>query len=573
MPHLSSLQRVLVVPFLLLVLALAGVIYWASYRTSEYAGREFSQTVLLNMVERVTNETESQLSGARVALNTVVPNPIYSPADYSTAPILVRGSHEELERQLWVATGFFPAVNNYVYFGGADGSFVGIMRKLDLIELRLRKPGSSVRDVFSVAAPGKRLGLLRFDDYDPRTRPWYRTAVTNGRESWSPVYTDFTTREPTLTLSKPAYDTDARLVGVAATDLSLSQLTEFFKSLSVSRHGVAFVVERSGAIIATSTNELPFRMQEDALVRLTAEQSASPLVRQAWEQVKAWQASGERLETPVSREFDNDGGTIQVGATLLRDPVGLEWISIVAIPRADFIGNVSTVFYQSIGIAFLAVLVLLAMGASLLHWVLTDIRKLTAAAESIGLGRPLEPLDIRRADEIGLLAKSLQEMERNLRTDKLTGVLNRQSLVSRIEFRARTATELQPLRFGLLFVDLDFFKQVNDQHGHDAGDKVLAEIASRLKNTLRSDDEVARFGGDEFVIYLHGMLSVEDIGAVRNKLLQAIRAPIALPSGATASVGASIGWAQYPGDGLDVDALLKVADNRMFERKKARAAG
>jgi diguanylate cyclase len=573
MPHLSSLQRVLVVPFMLLVLALAGVIYWASYRSSEYAGREFSQTVLLNMVERVTNETENQLVGARVALNTVVPNPVYSPANFSTAPILVPDSHDALERQLWVATGFFPAVNNYVYFGGADGSFVGIMRKLDLIELRLRKAGAAARDVFSVAAPGKRLGLLRTDDYDPRTRPWYKTAVMNGRESWSPVYTDFTTREPTLTLSKPAYGADQQLVGVAATDLSLSQLTEFFKSLSVSRNGIAFVLERSGAIIATSTNELPYRVQDNALVRLTADQSVSPLLRQAYQQVKTWQASGERLERPVSREFESESGTVQIGATLLRDPIGLEWIAIVAIPRADFIGNVSTVFYQSVAIAFLAVLILLAMGAALLHWVLTDIRKLTQAAESIGLGRPFEPLDIRRADEIGLLAKSLEEMERNLRTDKLTGVLNRQSLVSRIEFRARTATELQPLRFALLFVDLDFFKQVNDQHGHDAGDKVLADIASRLKDVLRSDDEVARFGGDEFVVYLHGMLSVEDIGAVRTKLLQAIQEPIALPSGATACVGASIGWAQYPSDGLDVDALLKVADNRMFERKKARAAG
>jgi len=573
MPHLSSLKRVLVVPFMLLVLALAGVIYWASYRSSEYAGREFSQTVLLNMVERVTNETENQLVGARVALNSVVPNPVYSPANYSTAPILVPHSLDELERQLWVATGFFPAVNNYVYFGGADGSFVGIMRKLDLIELRLRRPGAPVREVYSVAAPGKRLGLLRADDYDPRTRPWYKTALVNGRESWSPVYTDFTTREPTLTLSKPAYGADQQLVGVAATDLSLSQLTEFFKSLSVSRNGVAFVIERSGAIIATSTNELPYRVQGEALVRLTAEQSVSPLLRQAYEQVKTWQRDGERLETPVSREFENESGTVQIGATLLRDPIGLEWIAIVAIPRADFIGNVSTVFYQSIAIAFLAVLILLAMGAALLHWVLTDIRKLTEAAESIGLGRPFEPLDIRRADEIGLLAKSLQEMERNLRTDKLTGVLNRQSLVSRIEFRALTATELQPLRFALLFVDLDFFKQVNDQHGHDAGDKVLVDIASRLKAALRSDDEVARFGGDEFVVYLHGMLSVEDIGAVRTKLLQAIQAPIALPSGATACVGASIGWAQYPADGLDVDALLKVADNRMFERKKARTAG
>ncbi|HZW23358.1 diguanylate cyclase [Noviherbaspirillum sp.] len=571
--QLTSLKRVLVVPFILLVLSLAVVIYWASHRSADYAGQEFSQRVLLDMVGRVTTQTESHLSGARVALNTVVPNPIYSPADYTTTPFLIPSTVEDLERQLWVATGFFPAVNNYAYFGGADGSFVGILRAVDHIELRLREPGANTRKVYSVGAPGKRLGLLRTDNYDPRTRPWYKTALVNGQESWSSVYTDFTTREPTITLSKPAYGADHQLVGVAATDLSLSQLTDFFSSLSVSRHGVAFVVERSGAIIATSTNELPYRVENDALVRLMAGESVSPLLRQAYEQVLQWQRDGDRLETPVSREFETDMGVIQVGASLLRDTAGLEWITVVAIPRADFIGNVSTVFYESFGIAFIAVLLLLALGSGLLHWVLTDIRKLTNAAESIGQGRPLAPLDIRRADEIGVLAKSLQEMERNLRTDKLTGVLNRQSLVSQIEFRASTASEVMPLKFALLFVDLDFFKQVNDEHGHDAGDKVLIEIAGRLKKALRADDEVARFGGDEFVVYLHGMYSAEDIGAVRAKLLQVIAAPVEVGPGIACRVGASIGWAQYPGDGMDIDALLKKADQRMFERKKARVAG
>ncbi|HYD94393.1 MAG TPA: diguanylate cyclase [Noviherbaspirillum sp.] len=570
---MTSLQRVLVVPFVLLVLALAGVIYWASFRSGDNAGREFSQTVLLNMVDRVTHQTESHLAGARTALNTVVPNAVYSPADRTTSPIGLVTDPEALEHQLWIATGLFPAVNNYVYFGGTDGSFVGINRNLDRIELRLRQPQSSERQVFSVAAPGKRLGLLRTDDYDPRTRPWYKTAVLNGRESWSAVYTDFTTREPTFTLSKPAYGPDLNLIGVAATDLSLSQLTDFFKSLSVSRNGIAFIVERSGDIIATSTSELPYRVENNALVRLPATQSSSLLLRQAYHQVMAWQKNGDSLETPVSREFESELGVVQVGATLLRDPAGLEWVTIVAIPRSDFIGSVSTVFYQSLAVGFLAVLLLLAIGWTLLHWVLRDIRKLTLAAESIGLGRPLEPLDIRRTDEIGLLAKSLQEMERNLRTDKLTGVLNRESLIAQIEFRRRTATEFLPLRFALLFVDLDYFKQVNDEHGHDAGDRVLMTVAARLKGALRSDDEVARFGGDEFVVYLHGMNSVEDVEAVRAKLLDVIRAPVELRRDVYGRVDASIGWAQYPSDGLDVDTLMKVADVRMFERKKARVAG
>lgn len=571
MPQLT-LQRVLILPFALLVLALAGVIYWASFRSGDNAGREFSQTVLVNMVERVQHETDRHLIGARVAISAVVPNAIRSPADESIHAMQFPESPEALEQRIWIATGFFPEVNNYVYFGGADGQFVGINRRADRIELRLKKAGENVRHVHSVAAPGKRLGLVRSDNYDPRSRPWYKAATASGREAWSPVYSDFTTLEPTLTLSKPAYGPNRQLIGVAATDLSLSQLTDFFKSLSVSRNGVAFIVERSGAIIATSTNELPYRLEQEALVRLMAGESASPLLRQAYLQVQAWQQAGVQLERPVSREFESDAGIVQVGATLLRDPAGLEWITIVAVPRADFIGSVSTVFYQSLGIGFLAVLLLLALGAALLHWVLRDIRKLTEAAESIGMGKPLAPLNIRRADEIGLLAKSLQEMERNLRTDKLTGMLNRESLIAQIEFRRRSASELQPLKFSLLFVDLDFFKKVNDRHGHDAGDRVLGITARRLKAALRADDEVARFGGDEFVVYLHGIENVDDIETVRSKLIDVVSAPIELDRSVVCRIGASIGWARYPADGIRVDTLLKVSDIRMFDYKKARAA-
>ena len=569
----TTLQRVLVIPLVLLVLALAGVIYWSSHRASETAAHEFSQKILLNMVERVSQTTDGHLLGARVAIDALAPNPIYSPVEDSIHVLPFPVDSTAIEQRLWTATGFFPTFNSYVYFGGADGSFVGLNRQPGRIELRLRTGDDAPRQILSVATPERRLGLLRTDSYDPRTRPWYTKTVNSARPTWSDVYTDFTTLEPVVTLSKPIYQADERLVGVVATDLSLTQLTNFFHSLSVSKNGIAYLVERSGAIIATSTNELPYRTDNKTIVRLMTRQSISPLLRQSFQQVLQWQRDGETLERPVSREFESDQGRVQVGASLLRDAAGLEWIIVVAAPRADFISNVTGVMYESLGIGLVAVALVMVVGFMLLQWVLRDISKLTRAAERVGLGQPMGQLNINRGDEIGLLAKRFLQMERNLRTDRLTGALNRDALISHIEFRRRNTTGSASLRFSLLFLDLDLFKPVNDQYGHDAGDKVLIETASRLRGSIRETDEVARFGGDEFVVYLHGVNDITELDAVCKKIYALIQAPHEIRPGLLVQVGASIGWASYPADGSDIKTLLRVADTRMFQSKKLRKHG
>lgn len=569
----TTLQRVLVIPLVLLVLALAGVIYWSSHRASEAAAHEFSQKILLDMVERVRQTTDAHLVGARVAIDALAPDPIYSPVEDSTHILPFPLEPVEIERRLWTATGFFPTINSYVYFGGVDGSFVGLNRQPGRIELRLRDSHNSPRQILSVATPKHRLGLLRTDAYDPRTRPWYTKTVASGRPTWSDVYTDFTTLEPVVTLSKPVYRADRQLVGVVATDLSLTQLTNFFNSLTVSKTGIAYLVERSGAVIATSTNELPYRTDKKAIVRLMAQQSLSPLLRQSFQEVLQWQRNGDSLERPVSRSFESNQGMVQVGASLLRDKAGLEWVIIVAAPRADFISNVASVMYESLGIGLIAVALVMILGFMLLQWVLRDIGKLTRAAERVGLGLPMGELNITRGDEIGLLAMSFQNMERNLRTDKLTGALNRDALISHIEFRRRDTSRATALKFSLLFLDLDLFKPINDQYGHDTGDTVLIETAYRLKHSIRETDEVARFGGDEFVVYMDGVNDEEELDAVCKKICAVIQVPHEIRPGLTVQVGASIGWASYPADGNDLKTLLRVADTRMFQSKKLRKHG
>jgi diguanylate cyclase (GGDEF)-like protein/PAS domain S-box-containing protein len=151
--------------------------------------------------------------------------------------------------------------------------------------------------------------------------------------------------------------------------------------------------------------------------------------------------------------------------------------------------------------------------------------------------------------------------------DGLTGLPNRTLLRDRVEQAIAHARRLQN-HVALMFVDLDQFKLVNDSWGHNAGDTLLLEIASRLKTAVRDGDTVARLGGDEFVVLLQDLAQPGDCTLVARKIESALEAPVEV-AGRPVRVTASIGIATFPGDGDDLDALLQCADAAMYQAKDA----
>jgi diguanylate cyclase (GGDEF)-like protein len=152
--------------------------------------------------------------------------------------------------------------------------------------------------------------------------------------------------------------------------------------------------------------------------------------------------------------------------------------------------------------------------------------------------------------------------------DALTGIANRALLVERIT-QGLCAAQHRGDALALLFIDLDWFKLVNDRWGHEAGDAVLVAIAQRLQSMVREADTVARFGGDEFVIVLGETCSAAALTAVMEKVTAAIAEPI-IWKGTLLRIGASVGLARYPEDGLDAHSLLQRADESMYSEKARR---
>jgi diguanylate cyclase (GGDEF)-like protein/PAS domain S-box-containing protein len=150
--------------------------------------------------------------------------------------------------------------------------------------------------------------------------------------------------------------------------------------------------------------------------------------------------------------------------------------------------------------------------------------------------------------------------------DPLTDLPNRllfgDRLVQALAYARRHSTKV-----AVLFLDLDGFKAVNDSLGHDVGDQLLRAVANRLRQHMRAEDTVARFGGDEYTLILPGLASTDEAVQATRKILDILTAPFELDS-TTVRVTASVGISLYPEDGTEPDVLVKAADLAMYRAKR-----
>jgi diguanylate cyclase (GGDEF)-like protein/PAS domain S-box-containing protein len=221
---------------------------------------------------------------------------------------------------------------------------------------------------------------------------------------------------------------------------------------------------------------------------------------------------------------------------------------------------------------FLSQLSLLQDSGVKVPWMEQSFTRCTGAIISVEVsgipflleGRRAAQIIFRDITERKLAKERLEQMAHH---DLLTGLPNRAFFFDRLNCLLEHARRYKD-RFALLYLDLDGFKKVNDEMGHDAGDDLLKEMASRLEQCLRKADSVARLGGDEFIVLLSKVNERHDPTIVAKKIIAAGEAPFAI-GGKICHVGVSVGIAVFPEDGDNVDILVKKADTAMYQAKGA----
>ncbi len=290
--------------------------------------------------------------------------------------------------------------------------------------------------------------------------------------------------------------------------------------------------------------------------------------------------SGESVSRPVA---DVAGEEYQALVIPLESSTGGQQARIVAVLHrslADALASLERLRYTLIVLALLSLLLSIVGSVAVARNITRPLETLASAASRIELGDYAAPVNVQRADEIGVLASSLNHMrggiaDREKRIlklayeDPLTDLANRSRFANELE---RAIDDAAQGRMGLaiLMMDLDRFKYVNDTLGHGVGDHVLREVSARLQRTVTQAECIARLGGDEFAILVKHEVRPgggTDFSDTARAVIKALEEPI-LYEGQPLDVGTSIGIAHFPEHGRDAQTLVRNADIAMYAAKR-----
>ncbi|MGP1384494.1 MAG: PAS domain S-box protein [Thainema sp.] len=407
------LQRALIVPFVLQIVAAVGLVGYISFRNGQQAVYNLSSQLRTEIVERIKQQLQSYIEIPH-SINRINGNSVFKgDIDISRAT----GEH-----QFWQQAKIFSYTNLIYCATDIDGSFLGVGRNEADQSLQLviyNDSTNHIANYYGMNITGDRTYLLSTGDrpFDPRVRPWYTAAKAAGGPTWSDIYLDFDTQLPTITASLPIYEEFGNgFIGVCATDFILpEEMSRFLRTLKVGESGKTFIVERSGTLVSTSTAEdLLIAGHDDAARRREAVESENPLVQGAAEYLNQRFGNLNNIQRSHQLEFTVDGKRQFLQVLPFRDGRGLDWLIVVVVPEADFMAQIHQNTRITIVLCAIALLVAIWLGLHTSRWLARPILKLDQASRQIANGNLDQTVTVKGVDELEALANSFNSMAQQL---------------------------------------------------------------------------------------------------------------------------------------------------------------
>lgn len=395
---------------------------------------------------------------------------------------------------------------------------------------------------------------LHFSDRD-----WFIAARDSGKTVIGKPVVGRAANQPVVQFATPLREPSGRMAGVllGVTPLGAQGFLDIIQSHKVGESGSFILFSPQHQLIVTAT---------DPAMRLLP--LPAPGVNRLLDQSMAgWRGAGITVN---SQGVEDLAAFISVPSA--------QWVVVARTPTSEIFAAITAMQKKNLRLSLVAGLVLTLLLALVTNQLLKPLKASASEMRAMAAGTSaLAPLPVVRSDEVGemvasfnLLVAQVQKAESTLafaaHHDALTGLPNRRSILSHMRQSVALAAR-QNQSLAVLFVDLDGFKWVNDQHSHKAGDLLLQQVGARLRESVREADLVGRLGGDEFLVLLTDCGNPHDAAAMAQKMIVRLSMPYQLES-MNVAIGASIGIAMYPQDGDNADTLVGAADDAMYLAKR-----
>ncbi|MEH1805064.1 sensor histidine kinase [Nostoc sp.] len=405
------LSRILVALFLLQILLAVGLTAYLSIGNGQKAVNEVASELRHEVGNRVEQNLQTYLATPRQVLR--------SNQNVINMGLLKIENLATWESYLIEQLKIFPDALA-ITASNEQQEYLAV-EKLNDRQSLLRKAGKSTGyDLYTyiIDSQGQRTQLPEvIKNYDARSLPDYLTAVTAKKFSFSEIFTPRT--EPTLLISAslPIYNSQGELLGVNSTLTHLSQIGDLLQNIKVGKSGQIFIIERSGLLVASSTTEEPFRFQNGKPIRLKASQSGNSLTKATAKYLKTKFNNFDQIQSLQQLDFSFDGKRQFLEVRPLQGEANVNWLMIVAVPEADFMGqinrNIQTTIFLCLGTLGLAII----LGIVTARWITQPILDFSRATKDLTDFSNSEDsvVKVQGIKELEVLGESFNEMAQDLR--------------------------------------------------------------------------------------------------------------------------------------------------------------
>ncbi|MEE3719089.1 cache and HAMP domain-containing protein [Tumidithrix elongata RA019] len=403
---MASIRHIIPVVLIVQLTTAVGLTGWLSFANGEKAVNKLAQQLSQDASERIEQHINNYLEKSALINDStayVLNKNIVNPDDQLA-----------LQKHLWEKIEELK-LESHIYYGNERGDFVGVDRYQGETFLRVRNEASAPnRLVFKLNQKGERATTLEPQNYDTVSRPWYVAAKQQGKPIWSPIFISADRSLLTISRATPVFSNTGTFRGAVGINVTLSQISEFLKQQKISKSGEAFIVELSGDVVASSTDEPPFITTKDGKQERVSSVKSSDMLIQSTaqsiiEKFKDFQQVGENQLF----KFDLKGSRQLVNVTKLHSKDGLDWLIVVVIPESDFMEEIAASNRNTIVIIIATLVFSIAIGLLMARWLLNPMDRLNKAAKAIEdqefTDEHLAGL-VDRNDEIGQMARVFQRM-------------------------------------------------------------------------------------------------------------------------------------------------------------------